>query len=325
MSLYQTDSRGCSVGLRDASKPFRLCIRGEARGITTSLRNQLAKGAMMICGALKVAAATLLLVASSAQADPVTLDGTEQWTMKSEEGREYRIMISLPEGDVPYTGGYPVIYLLDGNAYFPAFHAAKRAQTQLKASILVGIGYPSDTPLDFERRAFDLSPPAPEARNDPPQGGQDEFLAFIENRLMPKVAERFTVDQDQRSLVGHSFGGMFAIYTLFTRPDVFQNTVAVSPSLWWQDRYLLKHERTFRERAHAGQIDLTHRSLVLIMGERDLAQSVQDARSLQLRLEDLSQYGLRSDYRVEAGEDHMSVPFRIASRVLDELISTRRF
>jgi len=267
----------------------------------------------------------MLVGASVAHAEPVTLDSTEQWMMQSAEGREYRIMISLPEGDVPYTGGYPVIYLLDGNAYFPAFHAAKRAQKRLRGSILVAIGYPSDTPLDFVRRAFDLSPPAPPARNDPPQGGQELFLDFIEKRLMPKVAERFKVDQDQRSLVGHSFGGMFGVYTLFTRPTLFQHVVAVSPSLWWQDRYLLEPERAFSKRAHAGQLNLTHSSLTLLMGERDLVQSIQDARALQGRLQDLSQYGLRSDFQIEAGEDHMSVPFRVPTRVLDELISARRF
>ncbi|WP_242548561.1 alpha/beta hydrolase [Pseudomonas putida] len=266
-----------------------------------------------------------LFFAGLAHAAPVTLDGTEQWTMKSAQGREYRIMVSLPEGDVPWTGGYPVIYLLDGNAYFPAFHAAKRAQERLRGSILVAIGYPSDTPLDFERRAFDLSPPQPAERNVPPQGGQDVFLDFIEKRLMPEVNSRFKVDQDQRSLVGHSFGGMFAVYTLFTRPALFQHAVAISPSLWWRDRYLLEHERTFTQRAHSGQIDLTHSSLNLLIGDREMPQEIQDARSLQLRLEQLSQYGLRSDFQIEPGEDHMSAPFRVAPRVLDELMSTRRY
>lgn len=266
-----------------------------------------------------------LLLANLAHAGPMRLDGTEQWTMKSAEGREYRIMISLPEGDVPWTGGYPVIYLLDGNAYFPAFHAAKRAQERLRGAILVGIGYPSDTPLDFERRAFDLSPPQPAERNTPPQGGQDLFLDFIEKRLMPKVNARFKVDQDQRSLVGHSFGGMFGVYALFTRPQLFQHVIAISPSLWWRDRYLLEHERAFRKKAQAGQLDLTHSSLTLLMGEREMAQEIQDARALQIRLEALSQYGLRSDFQLEPGEDHMSMPFRVSARVLDELISTRRF
>src|SRR3546814_13135604 len=44
--------------------------------------------------------------------------------------------------------------------------------------------------------------PVPQERNNPPQGGQDLFLDFIEQRLMPRVNERFKVDQDQRSLVG---------------------------------------------------------------------------------------------------------------------------
>lgn len=269
--------------------------------------------------------ALLLGGLQAAQAEPAPLDGSEQWLMKSAEGRDYRIMVSLPEGDVPYTGGYPVIYIVDGNALFPAFHAAKRVQERWKGAILVAIGYPSDTPYDFNRRAFDLSPPQPAERNDPPQGGQDLFLDFIEKRLMPKVNERFKVDQDQRSLVGWSFGGMFGVYSLFTRPALFQHVVAISPSLWWRDRYLLAHERAFTEQAHAGKLDLTHTSLSIWAGDREMPQEIQDVRALQRRLENLSQYGLRSDFQLEAGEDHMSIPFRVTTRVLEELLTTRRF
>lgn len=279
----------------------------------------------MIRGLFTLLGALLLGGVTAAQAEPVALDGTEQWTMKSAGGLEYRIMISLPEGDVPYSGGYPVIYLLDGNAYFPAFHAAKRAQPRLRGSILVAIGYPSTTPLDFVRRAFDLSPPAPQERNTPPQGGQDLFLDFIETRLMPKVSQQFKVDQDQRSLVGHSFGGMLGVYALFTRPTLFQHVVAISPSLWWRDQYLLEPERAFTKRALAGQLDLTQNSLTLVMAERDLVQAIQDASALHLRLQGLSQFGLRSGFSIEPGEDHASVPFRVPNRVLDELVGARRF
>jgi predicted alpha/beta superfamily hydrolase len=279
----------------------------------------------MIRGLFTLLGALLLGGVTAAQAEPVALDGTEQWTMKSAGGLEYRIMISLPEGDVPSSGGYPVIYLLDGNAYFPAFHAAKRAQPRLRGSILVAIGYPSTTPLDFVRRAFDLSPPAPQERNTPPQGGQDLFLDFIETRLMPKVSQQFKVDQDQRSLVGHSFGGMLGVYALFTRPTLFQHVVAISPSLWWRDQYLLEPERAFTKRALAGQLDLTQNSLTLLMAERDLVQAIQDASALHLRLQGLSQFGLRSGFSIEPGEDHASVPFRVPNRVLDELVGARRF
>lgn len=279
----------------------------------------------MIRGLFTLLGALLLCGVSAAQAEPVVLDGTEQWSMKSAGGLEYRIMISLPEGDMPSSGGYPVIYLLDGNAYFPAFHAAKRAQPRLRGSILVAIGYPSTTPLDFVRRAFDLSPPAPQERNTPPQGGQDLFLDFIETRLMPKVSQQFKVDQDQRSLVGHSFGGMLGVYALFTRPSLFQHVVAISPSLWWRDQYLLEPERAFTKRALAGQLDLTQSSLTLLMAERDLVQAIQDASAMHLRLQGLSQFGLRSGFSIEPGEDHASVPFRVPNRVLGELVGARRF
>ncbi|MDZ5604022.1 alpha/beta hydrolase-fold protein [Pseudomonas sp. RP23018S] len=268
--------------------------------------------------------ACLLFAATLSVAAPVTLDGTEQWSMKSAEGREYRIMISLPEGDAPPTDGYPVIYLLDGNAYFPTFHAAKRAQVRFRSSILVAIGYPSDTPLDFTRRAFDLTPPAPPERNTPPQGGRDLLLTFIETRLMPKVSKQFKVDQAQRSLIGHSFGGMWGIYALFTRPTLFQQVVAVSPSLWWRDQHLLAPERVFTERARSERLDLTQTSLSIVMAERDSVQMIRDARSLSTRLQMLSDLGMRTGFMIETGEDHTSVPFRIPNQVLGELLGNRR-
>lgn len=118
---------------------------------------------------------------------------------------------------------------------------------------------------------------------------------------------------------------MFGVYTLFTRPQLFQHIVAISPSLWWRDRYLQAHERDFTRQAHAGELDLTHLGLKLLISDREMPQEIQDARSLQLRLESPSQYGLRSDCQIESGEDHMSLPFRTVGRLLDELLSARRY
>lgn len=254
----------------------------------------------------------------------VTLSGTLEWQMQNHRGQPYRIMVSKPEGEVPYTGGYPVLYVLDANAYFPSFHAAKRAQKQYRHAIIVGIAYPGDEPLNFLRRAYDFSPPVPETRNKPPQGGQDELLDFLQHQVMPAVAQRFPVDEDQQSLFGHSFGGMFAIYSLFTRPTLFDHIIAASPSLWWNDRYLLEPERVFSTAITQGEVDATHLSLALILGERDSPQEIQDAQALQQRLQPVSAWGMRSSLHVESGEDHISVPFKIESRVLEEVLTTRR-
>lgn len=273
----------------------------------------------------------LMLVAVGVQAQDkedeveakVSLDQTVEWSMRNDRGDAYRILISKPEGDVPYTGGYPVIYVLDANAYFASLHEAKRAQQSFRKAIIVGIAYPGDAPHNFLRRAYDFSPPVSEDKNSPPQGGQDELLDFLEDQVMPAVAERFPVNEDQQSLYGHSFGGMFGIYALFTRPGLFEHVVAASPSLWWSNRYLLEHERAFRQQVEAGQVDVTHNSLSLIVAENDSLQNQQDAVQLYDRLNDLSAYGLRSSVHVVDNEDHMSVPFRIESRVLKQLLDSR--
>ena len=254
----------------------------------------------------------------------VTLDGTEQWLMHNAAGTPYRIMVSLPEGDLPWTGVRSVLYVLDANAYFPGFHAAKRGQKAFRQSIIIGIAYPGSDPLNFLRRSYDFSPPVPAGLNEPPQGGQDELLDFIEQQLMPAVAERFSIDPHQQSLFGHSFGGMFALYTLFTRPSLFDHLVAASPSQWWSDRFLLQHERDFTQQVQAQPGLVTHSSLALISAERDAAATREDARALAARLQPLSIHGLRVSEQVIDGEDHMSLPYRIPSLVLEQVFSNRR-
>ena len=254
----------------------------------------------------------------------VTLDGTEQWLMHNAAGTPYRIMVSLPEGDLPWTGVRSVLYVLDANAYFPGFHAAKRGQKAFRQSIIIGIAYPGSDPLNFLRRSYDFSPPAPAGLNEPPQGGQDELLDFIEQQLMPAVAERFSIDPHQQSLFGHSFGGMFALYTLFTRPSLFDHLVAASPSQWWSDRFLLQHERDFTQQVQAQPGLVTHSSLALISAERDAAATREDERALAARLQPLSIHGLRVSEQVIDGEDHMSLPYRIPSLVLEQVFSNRR-
>lgn len=45
--------------------------------------------------------------------------------------------------------------------------------------------------------------------------------------------------------MGHSFGGLFTLHTLFTRPDLFQTYVAGSPSIWFNDEFLIGEEKAF--------------------------------------------------------------------------------
>lgn len=54
-------------------------------------------------------------------------------------------------------------------------------------------------------------------------GGTGKLVDFIENELIPRIAEMVILDPMRRSLFGHSFGGLFTLYALFERPCLFAN------------------------------------------------------------------------------------------------------
>ncbi len=190
--------------------------------------------------------------------------------MKSREGLDYRIVISQPGGPPP-PGGFPVVYVVDGNAWSGiAAEIARLDELEVGPAVVVGIGYPTDALLDNARRAYDLTPPgpAPAAAAGLKIGGADVFLRFIEEIVKPAVGTACKVDPDRQVLFGHSLGGLFVVHTLLTRPDAFTTYIAASPSIWWSEGIVLQPEAVFE--AH---IDRHSRIRVLLTAgeyERDL-------------------------------------------------------
>jgi uncharacterized protein len=78
----------------------------------------------------------------------------------------------------------------------------------------------------------------------PTSGGADKFLDFIQTELVPEIEKRYPT-QPYRILTGHSLGGLFAVYTLMARPDLFNAYIASSPSLWWDDFRAVRQAQEF--------------------------------------------------------------------------------
>lgn len=247
------------------------------------------------------------------------LRGTTQFNLTSATGRQYRILMSIP--DLPPTEqGYPIIYALDGHAIFATLLAAERAQsrrsqkTDAVASIIVGIGYPSELPNSPERH-YDYTLPVPvdnlPASRDgqpwPLHGGADEFLQFIQEVLKPEVERRQPVDRNRQTLLGHSFGGLFTLHTLFTAPQSFRNYVAASPSLHWAQPQIVDEEQQFAEYMKMAQEE---HHLFIALGELENTppfHMLQHAAALAERLQPLHEYGLHVRFREYADENHGSV------------------
>ena len=268
--------------------------------------------------------ATLLfpLAAGVSQAAPAggyTMPATQVWDMASDTGKPYRIMVSYPESEPPESG-FPVLYVLDGNASFAAFAETRRIQEygDLGKAIVVGIGYRTDKPYD-EARNEDFI-----VMDDPPSGkrlgrtagksGRDEFLDFLTGKLRTEIGKRHRINPDRQVLFGHAFGGLFALHALYTRPQAFHSIVAASPSLEL-DEGVLRDERAFVARLENGKVGKTSR-LMIVVGERDIDDDPEPARALADRLDRLSGLGMRVRFRSYETEGHMTVPARAVTDVL---------
>ncbi len=194
-------------------------------------------------------------------------------------GRQYRITISLPLG---YTKSpdeswpfnqtpdqWPVVYVLDGNWYYGMVTDIIRPMAWCGSTtdaIVVGIGYPETaSPIEafrasFTRRNMDLTPVRDEAEeksmeerhNLPvPTGDAAGFHRFIKDELMPMVENEYRADPAKRILVGHSYGGLFALFAMFETPDLYETLIVGSPTLSYGNRYTFQREAAFaKEHKH---------------------------------------------------------------------------
>ncbi|KAJ5116676.1 siderophore esterase [Penicillium angulare] len=183
---------------------------------------------------------------------PVTTPNSEQFYLDSEQGKKYLIQISWPlhwRESADEQGAVPIIYTVDGNALFlTATESAWRLgviSENTFTGIVVAIGYPVDRKLfEPERRNPDLTPAT--GTPTPGHGEADAFLDFIEKSVRPAVKSRFPqVSVSREALYGHSYGGLFTLHALFTRPHSFDFFFASSPSVWWSEKYILSEAEKF--------------------------------------------------------------------------------
>jgi predicted alpha/beta superfamily hydrolase len=113
--------------------------------------------------------------------------------------------------------------------------------------LVVGVGYlDADGVVDtVENRARDLTPG--HDPRFPASGGADAFTDFLVRELRPLLRDRFGGCADDVTYFGHSFGGLLGAQLLVTSPGAFSRYFLSSPSLWWDDRLVLRLEHAWAE------------------------------------------------------------------------------
>lgn len=205
------------------------------------------------------------------------------------ESRE--IYIQLPENYQPDGQlKYPVIYVLDGDVLLNAVSTVYSFYWGgfLPEMIIVGIS-------NKEHRTRDLTPSKITTKYGMPfneeNGEAENFTQFIITELIPFI-ERNYATTDYRTLIGHSYGGLFAINMLINHNDVFDNYLAIDPSLNWDDQKLLKQSKeVFSKESFKGKSLFLSLGGILHMQKEDV--------TIDNVMEDTSDYTLFARSNIE--------------------------
>jgi len=250
---------------------------------------------------------------------PVTLPNSELRTLESKStGRKYDLYIRKPaDYDKNPNKKYPALYLLDGQWHFKLLDAVVGGLVYDKAMpdiIVVGITYSGEKP-DYEAlRAMDYTPsPGPQKGS----GDGPKFLQFIKTEVIPLTETNYRADPTRRILGGHSFGGLFTLYAMFSEPTLFWGYLAGSPAIPWDNGYLVKQEQQYFEHHK----DLPVRLYMAVGGSEELLDpGVSFGRTFASR----NYTGAHWDGRVVEGEGHAGVLPEYYNRGLRFLFSPER-
>lgn len=302
---------------------------------------------------------------------PVVISGAFRFDFQSQVNqRFYSISVAPPLKPAPEKG-CPVLYVLDGDWYFGT--AVEAVRNNAPGVAVVGIGYPDDEayvqsvlarhqPLPewakeepaFRaavglERMYDLGLPASDevlARDFPKNsgirardvGGLEAFLEVLKTEIKPRIAKSVPVDSLNEAIFGHSLGGLAVVHALFVEPSAFRTFIAASPSIWWNEKAVLRAEASFADAVRAGRA--SPRVLITMGSEEQtadprmaekasldfdeyaalirMARMVENARELTERLRTLRGSGdfAVEEYAVFPRQDHGISPWPAIGRAV---------
>ncbi|MEO7598307.1 MAG: alpha/beta hydrolase-fold protein [Opitutus sp.] len=194
-------------------------------------------------------------------------------------GNEYHIYVVEPEVG-PTSQATPTLLFMDGDDQFSAgvkAYQELRAEKKLPPLLLVGVGYGASYSKPENRRGRDYTPT--QHSDEPTSGGADAFLTFLTDTLWPELKRRYSISEHARGIAGHSLGSLLVLHALWKIPPFFTHHLASAPSIWWDNRSILKIARD----RFARSSDLAAK-LYLSVGERDSPSMTGDLTELEQQL-----------------------------------------
>lgn len=241
---------------------------------------------------------------------PHTIPNSELRALpRNAHGRQYQLHVGLPGSyrENP-TRRYPVVFVTDAYWDFQKIDAIRGSLVYDKVVpefIVVGLGYVGEN-LDYGRlRTWELSPvPLGEGKAAAESGHAADFLHTLETEIIPFVEREYRVDAEHRVLAGASLGGLFTLYTMFTKPELFNGYIAASPAVVAGHDWLLGYEETFAATKRVLPV-----RLFVSGGSDEWPDFLAGVKRFNDRLNSRQPPGLAYQFRLIEGERHSGMQF----------------
>jgi len=218
------------------------------------------------------------------------------------DGLQYQLHVGLP---MSYAKNlqkrYPVVYVTDAYWDFTKIFTSENElvfDKKVPEYITVGLGYAGDKFNVHALRQRDLLPmPLPQMGSN--TGHAAQFLQMLETQAIALVDREYRTDPNHRVLAGASFGGLFTLYAMLTKPQLFQGYIAATPSVMSGNDWLFDYEDAF---AKSGQT--IKGRLFMAVGEDEYVKHVRSIEQFDKRLRSRKYPGLDYTFRVIDGQSH---------------------
>ncbi|HTD99216.1 MAG TPA: alpha/beta hydrolase-fold protein [Mucilaginibacter sp.] len=246
-------------------------------------------------------------------------------TIKSEIlGEKRKIWVYVPpcaKDPASRDQRYPVVYLLDGNSLFASVNGIVQELTGIKGTKecpdMIVVAIPNTNRVrDLTPTKYLYGPEGNKIDDFEASGGGDKFMDFIEQELVPYIDSVYPTSS-YKTILGHSLGGLAVMNILVNRPRLFDAYIAIDPSMWWDDKKLLKQawevlgSETYRGKSlYLGIANNMPAGMDVQEVRRDTSPQTAHMRSV-LELEDLLKItpnnGLKCSFKYYGECDHNSV------------------
>lgn len=163
----------------------------------------------------------------------------ETFTLESKKVNETRVINVWLPLEYNTSDSLPVLYMLDGGIQEDFPHVANTLaqlihQKKIQPIILVGI--------ENTQRRRDLTGETTVKTDKeiaPVVGGSVPFRAFINEELFAEINKKYKTTA-KKGIIGESLAGLFITETFLLQPEMFDFYIAFDPSLWWNNKHLVK-------------------------------------------------------------------------------------